>query len=132
MPSDKRDPNLREKLACERDGILMWSLDGLRRLLDGSYVFTETERTRAELMRYKIESNSALMYLDECCEVDETAECIRDELFGKYREYCIKNGFKSMSQTNFNKDVEAFDERIRRATDKVGRRRTWRGLRSME
>ena len=129
VPANKRDPNLREKLSVERDGILMWALDGLRRLMANSYLFTETTRTQAEILRYKVESNSALMFLEECCEVNEKAECIREELFQQYRDYCNKNGLKPMSQTNFNKDVEASDERIHRAVDKLGKRRTWRGLR---
>ena len=129
VPSSKRDPNLREKLAVERDGIFMWALDGLRRLMANSYLFTETERTKIELLRYKVESNSALMFLEECCEINETAECVREELFQGYREYCNKNGMKPLSQANFNKDVESSDERIKKATDKLGKRRTWRGLR---
>jgi hypothetical protein len=51
---------------------------------------------------------------------------------GAYRDYCIKNGFKPMSQANFNKDVEAYGDQICRAVDKLGRRRTWRGLRLRE
>jgi len=129
VPSNKRDPNLREKLSVERDGIFMWALDGLRRLIDNKYLFTETDRTRLELQRYKVESNSALMFLEECCEVRENAECVRELLFERYRDYCVKNGLKPLSQANFNRDVEASDERVKRAVDKVGKRRTWRGLR---
>jgi len=129
VPSDKRDPDLREKLATERDGIFMWALEGLKRLIEQKYQFTETDKTRFELQRYKVESNSALMFLEECCEVDGDAECVREELFERYREYCNKNGLKSLSQTKFNKDVETADERIRRAVDRLGKRRTWRGLR---
>jgi len=129
VPSNKRDPNLREKLSVERDGIFMWALEGLRRLIDNKYLFTETDKTRLELQRYKVESNSALMFLEECCEVKDGAECVREQLFERYRDYCIKNGLKPLSQTNFNRDVETADERIKRAVDKVGKRRTWRGLR---
>jgi len=132
VPSGKRDPNLREKLSAERDGIFMWALDGLRRLMGNSYLFSETELTKAEILRYKVESNSALMFLEECCEIDEKAECIREELFRHYREYCNKNGMKPLSQTNFNKDVESADECIKRAADRLGKRRTWRGLRLCE
>lgn len=129
VPASKRDPNLREKLAVERDGIFMWALEGLQRLMENSYIFTETDRTRNEILRYKVESNSALMFLEECCEIDENGECVREELFQRYKDYCNKNGMKSLSQTNFNKDVETADEHIKRAVDKLGKRRTWRGLR---
>ena len=68
------------------------------------------------------------MFLEECCEVKEGAECVRETLFERYRDYCNKNGLKPLSQTKFNRDVEASDERITRAVDKLGKRRTWRGL----
>lgn len=66
VPKTKRDPNLLEKLAAERDGILMWALTGLHRLMEQNYQFTETEATQEELRRYKVESNSALLFVEEC------------------------------------------------------------------
>jgi len=132
VPLDRRDPNLRESIAYERDGILTWALEGLRRLINNNYIFSETDRTRAELTRYKVESNSALMFLEECCEIKEGAECVREPLFERYRDYCTKNGLHAMSQTNFNRDVDSADPRIKRSTDKLGKRRTWRGLRPID
>jgi putative DNA primase/helicase len=132
VPQERRDPNLREKMASERDGILLWALDGLRRLMANNYIFSETERTRAELRRYKVESNSALMFLEECCETGDGAECVRETLFEKYRDYCAQNGFKAMSRTNFNRDVENSDSRVERGRDRVGSRRTWRGIRYVD
>jgi len=132
VPPEKRDPNLRERIAAERDGILTWALDGLRRLIGNSYLFTETDGTRREIQRYKVESNSALMFLEECCEIKDGAECVRDLLFERYRDYCNKNGLKPLSQTNFNRDVEASNIHICRARDKVGSRHIWRGIRLIE
>lgn len=132
VPLERRDPNLREYIASERDGILTWALEGLRRLIAHNYIFSETDRTRAELTRYKVESNSALMFIEECCEIKEGSECVRETLFERYRDYCTKNGLRAMSQTNFNRDVESADPRIKRAVDKLGKRRTWRGLKPID
>lgn len=129
VPKAQRDPNLREKLIVERNGILMWAIEGLKRLIANGYTFTETEATQAELRRYKVESNSALLFVDECCELNEEAEYPREDLFQQYRDYCNKNGLKSMSQANFNKDVESISPSITRKTDRLGKRRIWRGLR---
>jgi putative DNA primase/helicase len=128
VPAEKRDPNLREHIAAERNGILTWALEGLRHLIDNSYLFSETDRTRTEIQRYKVESNSALMFLEECCEIKAGAECVRDLLFERYREYCGKNGLKPLSQTNFNRDIEAADNGIARGRDKVGSRHIWKGV----
>ncbi|GHU51799.1 hypothetical protein AGMMS49975_06360 [Clostridia bacterium] len=76
MPAKKRDPNLREKLAVECDGIFMWALEGLKRLMANSYLFSETDRTKAEIQRYRAESNSALLFL---AHITRTEICIKKE-----------------------------------------------------
>lgn len=78
---------------------------------------------------YKVENNSALSFVEECCVLDEKAECIREELFQQYREYCNKNGLKAMSQANFNKDIEGLGKRVGRGFERVSRRKTWQGIR---
>jgi putative DNA primase/helicase len=56
-------------------------------------------------------------------------ECFRDELFLAYREYCIQNGLKAMSQANFNKDIENTHKEVTRGRDRVSRRNIWSGIR---
>lgn len=124
----KRDPNLREKFMVERDGILMWSLAGLKRLIENSYAFNETERTRAELRKYKVESNSALSFVEEYCEVAESKVTLRDDLFNRYKEYCVNAGMKPMSQRNFNTEIEANYLNVHRAREKTSRRHVWNGI----
>lgn len=124
----ERDPNLREKLAVERDGILMWALIGLKRLIANSYEFTETERTRAELQRYRVESNSVLSFVEEYCELLDDGEAVRDDLFSRYKEYCNNAGMKHLSQTNFNKEIETNHQGIKRGRDRLSKRRIWKGI----
>jgi len=132
VPVEKRDPNLRERLAEEADGIFAWALDGLRRLMSNNYTFTETVQTAMELQRYRVESSSSLMFLEECCEVGGDAECVRETLFEKYRDYCNRNGYKPLSQANFNKDMESSGNGIERGLEKVSRRKIWKGVRYVD
>ena len=128
VPKAQRDPNLREKLAAERDGILMWALEGLRRLIARNYEFSETEATRAELQRYRVESNSVLSFVEEYCEIREDGIVARDDLFQRYREFCISAGMKPVSQTNFNREIEAGCPTATRSRDKLSKRRAWKGI----
>lgn len=132
VPKAKRDPNLAEKLAAERDGILMWALSGLKRLIAANYDFSETERTRGELERYRIESNSVLSFAAMYCQTGETGFVVRDELFLRYKEYCGNAGMKPVSQTNFNKELEAGYPELVRGRDKLSKRRIWRGIAYVE
>lgn len=128
VPKAKRDPNLREKLMVERDGILMWALIGLKRLITNSYMFTETDVTNAELQRYKVESNSVLSFAEDFCVMDDTKETSRDDLFSKYKDYCNTAGLKPLSQANFNKDIEGSFVSVKRSRDRLSKRRTWKGI----
>jgi putative DNA primase/helicase len=131
VPQDKRDPNLREKIACERDGILMWALEGLRRLISNSYIFSETERTRSEVNRYKVESNSVLTFVDEYCAVGD-GFVAREELYQKYKDFCQDGGMKKMAQPRFNAELSANFPEITRGQDKVSTRKVWRGIRFID
>ena len=126
---DKQDAGLLDKFAAEADGIFMFAVEGLKRLISNKYRFSETENTKAELQRYRIDSNSVLSFVDECCVVETGGETERTELFMKYREYCHNAGLSPVSQKNFNKDIENAFPDIRRSVDKVGKRRTWKGIR---
>jgi putative DNA primase/helicase len=137
VPAEKRDPNLRERIAAERNGILIWALEGLRRLIGNSYLFSETQRTRDEVTRYRIESNSALTFMAEFCEIGVAGSAggkwiAREELYTRYKDFCSANGMKCQSQTNFNKEVESFSPEVRRGQDKVSGRRVWRGIAFVE
>ena len=128
VPPAKRDPHLIEKLSAERDGILMWALNGLRELIAQNYVFSETEATKAELQKYRVESNSVLSFAKEYCAIDEQKFCIRDTLYQQYKEHCICGGLKPVSQQVFNREIEFEYPSITRSRDKVSGCRVWRGI----
>ena len=128
VPEDKQDTGLMDKFAAEADGIFMFAVEGLKRLIENRFRFSETESTKAELRRYRIDSNSVLSFVDDCCEIKVEGEVARNELYIKYKEYCHSAGLVAVSQKVFNKDIEAAHSEIRRSADKIGKRRTWKGL----
>lgn len=129
IPPSKQDKSLREKLAAERDGIFMWALEGLRRLMANNYTFSETASTHAELEKYRTESSSSLSFARYYLEAATDAVCVRDDVYEQYKHYCMDSGFKNMSQIAFNKEIEARFPSIQRGRDRVSKRRIWKGLR---
>lgn len=132
LPPEKRDAELMEKFIAEADGIIMFAIEGLKRLIANGYHFSETVGMKEELHRYKIDSNSVLSFIDDCCKVAPDSEIERNELYRKYREYCISGGLSPFSQKAFNKDLETAFPEIQRSVDKLGRRRTWKGIETEE
>ena len=106
----------------------MWALEGLRRLIRNEYRFSETETTKAEIERYRVESNSALQFFQECCALDDTSAASRTLVFERYKQFCQDNCLRPMSQTSFNKDIERAYPQITRSIDNVSKRRIWKGV----
>jgi putative DNA primase/helicase len=129
VPEDKKDVELLDKFQSEADGIFMFALEGLKRLIGNKFIFTETKNTIAELHKYRVDSNSVLSFVEECCTVDTDAEVERTELFNKYRDYCKDSNLQPVSQKTFNKDLESGVPNVVKAKDRLGKRNTWRGLR---
>ena len=54
-PLDREDdPFLADKLCAEIEGIFLWCLDGLRRLIGNNYHFTESDRTKDNRVEAKL------------------------------------------------------------------------------
>ena len=128
VPPEKRDPNLLEKFYLEADGIFMFALEGLKRLLKNNFIFSETEVNRAELEKYREESDSVLSFLKECCKVDKTKVCGSTELFNAYKSYCEECGLLPCSQKTFVQQIISNVPSVERGVDKLGARRILIGI----
>ncbi len=129
LPEDKKDVDMLDKLQAEADGIFMFAVEGLKRLISNKFKFSETKNTKAELHKYRVDSNSVLSFVEETCTIALEAEVERTSLFENYRDYCKECNLQPVSQKTFNKDLEAAFPSVTKAKDKLGKRNTWRGIR---
>lgn len=129
VPEDIKDPNLLEKLRNEADGIFLFALEGLRRLIGNNYKFSITERNIRELDQYREESDNVLSFVGECCELGEGFDYGSTELYNAYKGFCDDSGVKPYSQKNFVKQLMANFPGLERGVDKLGKRRIITGLR---
>jgi putative DNA primase/helicase len=128
IPKADRDPHLKDRLATEIDGIFMWALVGLKRLMQNNWQFTETDATQSELNLYKNDNNNALSFINENCEFEIKAEILCQELYDSYKSFCIDNGNKPYAVQRFKKEIESLPS-VSYSRDAVTRRHTWRGIR---
>lgn len=128
VPVEQRDPNLLDKFRAEADGIFLFALEGLRRLMKDHYVFSETDINKAELQQYREESDSVLSFMKECCEVAPAYEVESTELFNCYKAYCEECGLKPFSQKMFVSQIIASNPQITRSIDNVGKKKTLSGI----
>ena len=117
VPKDKRDPELLEKFRTEVDGILLFALEGVKRLMKNGFNFSETQANLEALQQYKEDSNSCLAYVKECCEIDASREVGVTYLYDRYKAFCKENGMLPYGKQTFNKELESNFGQIVRGRD---------------
>ena len=99
-PFDREDdPFLADKLCTEIEGIFLWCLDGLRRLIGNSYRFTESARTRDNRVEAKQEADNVLLFLRSegyiRLKADSTITSV--DLYAIYSMWCADNAYKPLA-----------------------------------
>jgi len=122
-------PELLDKLRLEADGIFLFALEGLKRLIRNHYHFSETEANKAELQQYREDSDSVLSFVKDCCLCQAGNEVGSTELFNAYKSYCEDSGMKPYAQNKFIQQVLTACPGTQRGVDKLGRKRILQGLR---
>lgn len=126
IEKNKIDKALKYKFQREKEGILNWALEGLRRLYENNFEFSENELTDEVKKEYKRENNNVISFVEECCEIDSLFSCSRIELYESYKEFCGEAGLKVLSQIKFNKELEGNFNVTRARNRKL---RLWNGIR---
>ncbi|MGU8230003.1 DNA primase family protein [Clostridium perfringens] len=126
IEKSKIDKALKYKFQREKEGILNWALEGLKRLYENNFEFSENELTDGVKKEYKRENNNVISFVEECCELDSLFSCSRIELYESYKEFCVEAGLKALSQIKFNKELEG-NFNITRS--RSGKLRSWNGVR---
>lgn len=126
IEKNKIDKALKYKFQREKEGILNWALEGLKRLYENNFEFSENELTDEVKKEYKRENNNVISFVEECCEIDSLFSCSRIEIYESYKEFCGEAGLKALSQIKFNKELEC-NFNVTRA--RSGKLRLWNGVR---
>ena len=128
VPQDKKDPNLIIKFQAEADGIFLFALEGLKRLIQNNYVFSEAEKNRMEVEKYREDSDSLLSFLKECCDKGADYEVGSTELYNAYKNYCEESNLRPYAHRTMVGNIKAWDTSIVSAKDKLGKKRILKGL----
>ena len=131
VPECERDASLFEKLSAEGDGIFLFALEGLKRLMANGFRFSVTEKNIKELQEYREDSDSVLAFVRDCCEKGPEYQVASSELFNSYKNYCQENGLKAYSQRSFVMQIKTVAG-VAGDRDNISKRRMLIGLRLLE
>lgn len=90
---EERDPALLEKILTEKEAIVCTAIRYLQAAIRRGYTFTESEAIRNCREAYKVENNSLLSFIKECCILHE-GRTERAIFHNAYRTWCAQNGLR--------------------------------------
>ncbi len=102
-PGRKDDPYIAERMCAEAEGIFLWALEGLHRLIANDYQFTVSRAAQENMDAAISDGNNIVEFLrsqgyicfDEDCEVSSR------DLYAVYRLWCEDNAMSGLSQKSF-------------------------------
>ena len=95
----EKDPRLEEKLMSERDGILMWMLEGTKDYLQGGLTLSPT--IKREMAQYRQDSDLFGEFIQDKLTVDPNGRTEKGPLFTLWKFWCESNGFQPGSSKTF-------------------------------
>lgn len=105
-----KDKSLINKILKELDIITAWGIEGLYRVIDQNYAFSEIKATTDVKDSYRLSNDTIALWCDECIKRHKdlkNSECINTtRLFNAYKEWCLHNGYNNVARTNFNEQIK--------------------------
>ncbi|WP_394900132.1 DNA primase family protein [Clostridium butyricum] len=99
-----KDVNLFEKIkANEMPGILNWALEGLKRLKDNNYQFTESNAVNKLMDKYQKDQNPVISFVEDMIVADEENKISKKELINKYYTWVRQQGIDDKNSTSNQK-----------------------------
>ena len=103
-PADRvDDPYLMDKLAAEKEGIFLWCLEGLQRLIANDYRFTISERSKENIAAIVKDANNIPEFLtsEGYLTFHEDSKAATSDLYAAYKEWCEDNAENALSMKSF-------------------------------
>lgn len=113
-PADRTDdPFLAEKLMSEMEGIFLWCLEGLHRLLANNYQFTISGQAIENVETVKRSSNNVIEFLQSegYIRFKADAQASSKAIYEAYKLWCEDNVRKPMSANHLSSEL-AQNERL--------------------
>ena len=99
IPKAEQDPNLRQKLLAEAEGVLAWMIQGAVRWC--AERLHRPEEVTSAVDAWRTDSDPLADYLAECCELDPTAWVSSGALWDSYAAWAEHSGIDPLTRTVF-------------------------------
>ena len=103
-PKDRvDDPYLGEKLCEEAEGILIWAIIGLKRLIRNQFRFTTSERSRENMEEAIRDANNVVGFMESegYFRFKSDGQISSKDFYSRYLDWCEDNAFHPISSRSF-------------------------------
>ena len=99
-PNRRDDPFIAEKLCKEKEGIFLWAIEGLRRLVENDFHFTISQRAQSNMENAVNEGNNILEFMNSegYFHFKADATVSSRDLYATYQQWCEDNATHALSQ----------------------------------
>ena len=104
-PVDRADdPDLAEKMKAEAEGIFLWALKGLQRLVANNFKFTESDRIRENREAVKRDNNNIFDFMESEGYIRRKADASisSKDFYEIYRMWCEENSLAPLKARSFS------------------------------
>lgn len=106
IPEDKVDPDLDKKLAKELSGIFNWAMEGLKRLAQNNWVFTNVDESDKLLQEFLAQQNPLHEFIEDMIEPSVEKSFVKcKDLHTAFDTWGYENNRDNCKITNFNNEV---------------------------
>ena len=109
IPEDKQDPDLFKKLLNELPQIIMWAIQGLKRLEERGMKFQEPACLGETMKQFEIGQSSVVEFLYENFELTGNVDDVfhKTTFYDAYKMWCVDQNRKPLGRNNFYQELEA-------------------------
>ena len=108
------DPFLIDKLEKDLEGLCLWCLDGLERLIANQFRFTQSSKAKENLQQAIRSANNILDFLEDQHYVrfEKGTMATTRQLYAAYQKWCDANLERALSQKTFSNYLSQHQEKL--------------------
>ncbi len=108
------DTGLSEKLKAEAEGILLWAMVGLHRLVENGYIFSVGQRMRRVMKEIQETDNNIYDFVHRsgCIHFETGTHATSRRIIDAYRQWCTENGERPLADNNIIGYLKSHAEKL--------------------
>ena len=121
IPNHERNPDLKQQLVAELQGVLAWAVRGcLAWKQDGRLI--QPHDIENATLNYLQDNDTVQAFLDECCQVDPQAKETKGDFHTAYSLWCQRSGITAKTSNAVSRQLKS------RFGEVGGKARSWLGV----